>query len=112
MNLDGVAHTLPTSMGGSKTPFIDQKALDDGSKNWFCQYHKKLMDKTVSPEEESVPESIRRLTIKEAAALQTFPKDYVFHGRKTNQYKQIGNAVAADFAYALAESVKTVCFDN
>ncbi|MDK0821710.1 DNA cytosine methyltransferase [Clostridium perfringens] len=35
----------------------------------------------------------RRLTIKEAAAIQTFPDDYVFVGSIRSQRKQIGNAV-------------------
>lgn len=112
MNLDGAAHTLPASMGGNKTPIIDQKALNDGSENWFCRYHALLMNGTASPEKTTVPDYMRRLTIKEAAALQTFPEDYIFCGRKTSQYKQIGNAVATDFAFAIAESVKQVCFDR
>lgn len=35
----------------------------------------------------------RRLTIREAAAIQTFPDDYVFKGSIRSQRKQIGNAV-------------------
>lgn len=35
----------------------------------------------------------RRLTIREAAAIQTFPDDYVFKGSLRSQRKQIGNAV-------------------
>ena len=35
----------------------------------------------------------RRLTIQEAAAIQTFPGDYVFKGSIRSQRKQIGNAV-------------------
>lgn len=35
----------------------------------------------------------RRLSIKEAAAIQTFPEDYIFTGSIRSQRKQIGNAV-------------------
>lgn len=35
----------------------------------------------------------RRLRAAEAAAIQTFPKDYVFHGSRRSVQKQIGNAV-------------------
>ncbi len=104
MNLDGAAHTLPASMGGNKTPIVDEHALETGDENWFADYLRRLNRKETSPEAEIVPDTLRRLTIKEAAALQTFPADYVFCGRKTQQYKQIGNAVASDFAQAIAES--------
>lgn len=35
----------------------------------------------------------RRLSIRELAAIQTFPDDYQFYGSVTSQHKQIGNAV-------------------
>ncbi len=104
INLDGAAHTLPASMGGNKTPILDENALETGSVNWFVEYHRRLREGTADPHTEKVPDTVRRLTIKEAAALQTFPMDYVFCGKKTQQYKQIGNAVASDFAQAIAES--------
>lgn len=37
--------------------------------------------------------SNRRLRIKELAAIQTFPSDYIFHGSRRSVQKQIGNAV-------------------
>lgn len=111
MDLDGVAHTLPASMGGNKTPIIDQLALENDSENWFCGYLRELISGSATPEHTTVPDYLRRLTIKEAAALQTFPSDYVFCGRKTSQYKQIGNAVAANFAHAIGQSVRACCLD-
>lgn len=35
----------------------------------------------------------RRLNIRELAAIQTFPDDYIFYGSTYSQHKQIGNAV-------------------
>ena len=104
LNLDGAAHTLPASMGGNKTPIVDEHALVTGDENWFAGYLRRLNEGAATPETEEVPDTLRRLTIKEAAALQTFPPGYVFCGKKTQQYKQIGNAVASDFAQAVAES--------
>lgn len=47
----------------------------------------------------------RRITIREAARLQSFPDWFKFTGSQTDQYYQVGNAVAPLFAKALAQSV-------
>lgn len=48
----------------------------------------------------------RRITIREAARLQSFPDWFEFDGTETNQFNQIGNAVAPYFAYHLAKVMK------
>ena len=48
----------------------------------------------------------RRLSWKEAAAIQTFPVDMHFHGNLTSIYKQIGNAVPVKLAAVVASKVK------
>ncbi len=47
----------------------------------------------------------RRITIREAARLQSFPDWFEFTGSETDRYYQVGNAVAPLFAKALAQSV-------
>lgn len=47
----------------------------------------------------------RRITIREAARLQSFPDWFKFTGSETEQYYQIGNAVAPLFAKAIAQAV-------
>ena len=51
------------------------------------------------------PEETRPLTIREYARIQTFPDDWIFEGSKTAQYKQIGNAVPVNLAYAIGCSL-------
>ncbi|MBR6028787.1 MAG: DNA cytosine methyltransferase [Clostridia bacterium] len=107
IDLNGIAPTLPASMGGNKTPIVDEVSLYDASvPNWFETYHAGLLNGTMTPASIQVPNTIRRLTIKECAAIQTFPAGYQFSGKKTKQYKQIGNAVPCQFAEAVANSVR------
>jgi len=47
------------------------------------------------------PTENRGLTLREAAAFQTFPPDYVFEGGYDSVERQIGNAVPVRMAYAL-----------
>lgn len=48
----------------------------------------------------------RRITVREAARLQSFPDWFSFSGKETNCYNQIGNAVAPYFALSLAKEIK------
>ena len=113
IDLDGLAPTLPASMGGNKTPIVDEAALRDPARtNWFAEYHTGLVEGTLSPATTTVPDTIRRLTIAEAAAIQTFPVGYKFVGRKTKQYRQIGNAVPCLLAQAVASAVREAYFEE
>lgn len=106
LDLDGVAPTLPASMGGNRTPIVDQAALEDvGCENWFASYHHAITGGAGGLCEVEVPERCRRLTLREAAAIQTFPSDYPFRGPVSKRYKQVGNAVPCLLARACAEAV-------
>jgi DNA (cytosine-5)-methyltransferase 1 len=48
----------------------------------------------------------RRLLLREAARLQSFPDWFAFAGGETSQFNQVGNAVAPLFAWHLAGAVK------
>lgn len=49
--------------------------------------------------------ALRRLTFTEVKLLQGFPEDWIVHGTKAQQYKQIGNAVPAVFGEALGSVI-------
>ena len=98
--------TLTASMGGNQTPIIDEKQFFDGEEGWVVGLHRDLkdqQDKGHKKERPSVPGYLRRLTVAEAARLHTFPPNYPF-GKAA--YKQIGNAVPCNFAFALASAAK------
>jgi DNA (cytosine-5)-methyltransferase 1 len=57
------------------------------------------------------PEQDRTITIREAARLQGFPDSFVFHGPRTSQYEQVGNAVPTQLAEAIASEIRR-CLDG
>jgi DNA (cytosine-5)-methyltransferase 1 len=52
--------------------------------------------------------SVRYLTVRESARVQTFPDDYVFLGSWTEAMRQLGNAVPKDLAAIVGVSVAKV----
>lgn len=50
----------------------------------------------------------RALTVRELAAIQTYPDSYVFLGNKIKQQQMVGNSVPPVLAKAIAEAVKTM----
>ena len=108
LNLESVSSTLPASMGGNKTPIVDCVLLADASAtDWIREYHAKLWGGAIDAEFTPAPEHLRRLTIRESAAIQSFPDDYVFCGTKSSIYTQIGNAVPCKLAQRIAEALIT-----
>lgn len=105
LNLDGHAATLPASMGGNRTPIIDDEALYENKTPWVEEYHKNLINGEAPIDPKNVPSRLRRLTVDEAISIQTFPRDYEFAGTQSSIYKQIGNAVPCMLAAAVARAI-------
>jgi DNA (cytosine-5)-methyltransferase 1 len=51
------------------------------------------------------PDQDRTITIREAARLQGFPDAFAFHGTRSSQYEQVGNAVPVQLAEAVGREV-------
>lgn len=100
--------TLPASMGGNKTPIIDERQYYGDGESWVESYHAHLMGGGKPYGMRDTPSHIRRLTLEEARILHTFPEGYAFAGGKSATYRQIGNAVPCDLAYAVAQTAMDV----
>ena len=93
---NGLVPTVLASMGGNKTPWLDGGGVVVG-------YHAHLQGGG-APRTGQV-EGARRITVLEAAKVQTFPSDMPWIGRRSSQYRQIGNAVPVLVAEAAGRAL-------
>lgn len=96
IDLSRPAPTLLASMGGNKTPWIDTLGI-------LPEYHRHLTEGG-GPRAGRVP-GARRVTVEEAALLQTFPVGMYFAGTRSSCYRQIGNAVPPLLAREIARAL-------
>lgn len=85
---------------GGKRGYAKRLSMDHPSTTLTTSPHQKQTEKCH-------PLVTRPLNIKEYAAIQTFPKDYMFYGSIAQQYAQIGNAVPVKLANTVANSVRS-----
>ncbi len=107
IDADGYSNTLPASMGGNRTPIVDERQIFNGTKSWIEGYHQTLMEGK-KPKNVEPPKYLRRITVEEAARIQTFPQDYKFAGKQNSVYSQIGNAVPCELAFAVGSALRDV----
>ena len=85
-------------LGGGKTGIARRIAWDEPSLTLTCSPAQKQTERCH-------PDETRPFTIREYARIQTFPDSWRFEGSMANQYKQIGNAVPINLAYAVGTSL-------
>ena len=100
----GWSSTLPATMGGNRTPVVDEDEIFNGTPGFVEEYHRHLITGG-KPRAGKVPKRLRRLTINECKTIQGFPTDFQFAGSKSSVYRQIGNAVPPPLARAVAGCV-------
>ena len=86
------------NLGGGKTGMARRLAMDEASLTLTCAPAQKQTERCH-------PKETRPLTIREYARIQTFPDDWQFCGTMSAQYKQIGNAVPVNLAWAIGRSI-------
>jgi DNA (cytosine-5)-methyltransferase 1 len=85
-------------LGGGKTGMARRLSWDEPSLTLTCA-------PAQGQTERCHPAETRPLTVREYARIQTFNDDWIFSGSMSNQYKQIGNAVPVNLAYAMGRSI-------
>jgi DNA (cytosine-5)-methyltransferase 1 len=85
-------------LGGGKTGMARRMSWDEPSLTLTCAPAQKQTERCH-------PDETRPFTVREYARIQTFPDDWKFSGSLTSQYKQIGNAVPVNLAYAIGQKI-------
>jgi DNA (cytosine-5)-methyltransferase 1 len=85
-------------LAGGKTGMARRLSWDAPSLTLTCSPAQKQTERCH-------PEETRPLTVREYARIQTFPDDWSFAGSMISQYKQIGNAVPVNLAFAVGRSL-------
>ena len=85
-------------MGGGKTGMARRLSLDEPSLTLTCAPAQKQTERCH-------PTETRPLTVREYARIQTFPDDWCFSGNISSKYKQIGNAVPVNLAWAIGRAL-------
>lgn len=85
-------------LGGGKTGMARRLSLDEPSLTLTCSPCQKQTERCH-------PLETRPLNIREYARIQTFPDYWQFQGSMGDKYKQIGNAVPVNLAWAVGRSL-------
>ncbi len=85
-------------MEGGRTGILRRLSLDEPSLTVLTTPSQKQTERCH-------PLEVRPFTVRENARCQSFPDDWQFYGSLGEQYRQVGNAVPVNLAYAVAKSI-------
>lgn len=107
--------------GGSRTSWnadLTLKCHSDGHKGHTDVYGRMFWDRpaptltckcqSISNGRYAHPEQDRAISLREAAAIQSFPDDYIFYGSNTSIAAQIGNAVPVLLGKVIGEHIQKI----
>jgi DNA (cytosine-5)-methyltransferase 1 len=103
---DRAAGIAPTLVGGSKKHGGPDLGPTRAKQAWLALGVDAKVLAEDAPGLDFPVDGLPRLTVRMAARLQGFPGDWVFAGKKTPAYRQVGNAFPPPFARAVAEAVR------
>lgn len=86
-------------MEGGRTGILRRMSLDEPSLAV-------LTSPTQKQTERCHPLEARPFTVRENARIQSFPDDWEFCGSMYSQYRQVGNAVPVNLAFAVADEIR------
>lgn len=101
------APTITASAGGNNTHLVDEEQLFGNGRSFSEAYHAHLTNGG-KPGAFEKPEKLRRMTVEESRAFQSFPEGFAFEGTICARYRQIGNAVPVGLAAAVAQAARQV----
>jgi len=101
---DQADQIAPTIVGGSKKHGGPDLGPTRARAAWLKLGVNGKSIAEVAPEEDF--EGLPRLTPRMVARIQGFPDNWVFSGKKTNAYRQIGNAFPPPVAEAIGKQIR------
>jgi DNA (cytosine-5)-methyltransferase 1 len=105
------ARVAPTLVGGSKKHGGPDLGPTRAKREWAAMGCDGKGIANAAPGPDAPVGHPPRLTVRMAARLQGFPDDWNFMGRKTAQYRQIGNAFPPPVAYAVGARIAAALAD-